>query len=511
MMTRSEKTIHISFLVIICIVVLLPSINDRISIIPAAKINENRGLASKPDTSIHNPTSWVRAYDAYYADNFGLRSNLIKLYNKFEFYVLGVSPMPEKVILGKNGHFFNADNLEGYKGINRFSATELKDLKLDLAGRTSWCEAQGIKYYVAICPSKMSIYPEFLPDGIQRVSDKTCYDQVLSIADGKTVKVIDMRAELLKHKNEGEGLFQYRDDHWNQLGAYYGYKAIFDYVSRDFPELKAKPRSNFEISHESRGGNMTDMISLREELPENFLLLNSKTGYEARDGERRNYEVPNGLTPDDHEIVKINDHGKTLKCLVIRDSYTLLMMHLLPEHFRETVLMHDFWMARVREDLILREQPDIVLNILVETGIRKLLEHKSTLDPKLKLDGSFGIQAANGKFLCADEDMLIRASRDGVGNWETFKKVNVDANHICFVTHQHRFTAVDYGNGGKFSSNREKIGSWEKMEIINHGDGTVSFKGDDGKYLSLNEADQTISASAAQIGRLEKFKLVPKI
>jgi hypothetical protein len=116
------------------------------------------------------------------------------------------------------------------------------------------------------------------------------------------------------------------------------------------------------------------MVNLEKEFPELFVKLSELHEIQAHDGIKRPYPVPSSISAEDHQIIKINEHGKKLKCLIIRDSFTLLLVRYLQEHFKETVFIHDEWKYRMREDLIAAEKPDIVINIIFETGVEKLIQ-----------------------------------------------------------------------------------------------------------------------------------------
>jgi alginate O-acetyltransferase complex protein AlgJ len=372
---RYIKILQLLFWILFSGFILLPAMNSCIHFIKENKGNENRTKSPKPDFDLTNLDSYVKKFDTYYTDNFSLRENYIELHNKFEYFILGVSPVPDEVVVGKNGWFYDKNCTPNYKGTNIFTEQEMAKLKDELAFRTKWAAERGIKYYLAVVPSKMNIYPEYLPSKIIKESDITRYDQIISLNNEPEINVIDIRKNLISHKKEGYDLYQHTDGHWNDLGAYYGYQEIMNRLSKDFPDLQPFPLSDYTIDIEKRsGGSIVSMINLEKEYPEQYVKLTEKNKVYAHDGKKRDYEAPKTIPAWEHQIIKVNDNGKKLKCLVIRDSFTLLMIRYLQEHFKETVFIHDEWKYRMREDLILKEKPDIVINIVFETGLDKLIE-----------------------------------------------------------------------------------------------------------------------------------------
>ncbi|GAB3899718.1 hypothetical protein GCM10028825_50220 [Spirosoma agri] len=73
--------------------------------------------------SLHFPhvRSFAHQFDPYYKENFGWRNALFYLYSRWKFCVLGVSPLPEKVVIGKKGWLFlgNTGNnvLDQHRGL----------------------------------------------------------------------------------------------------------------------------------------------------------------------------------------------------------------------------------------------------------------------------------------------------------------------------------------------------------------------------------------------------------
>lgn len=500
------KIIHLSMLVFFCVAMLLPSLNEHFHLIAEKKGNENRTKAKKPSDSL-GLESYIKSYDTYYSDNFNLRDNLIALHNKLEFSVFDVSPVPDNVIIGKEGWFYNKNCVPNYKGLNLFSREEMIRLKNELEMRTAWAAARNIHYYLAVVPNKMTVYPEYLPNSVIKLSDKTRYDQVISLDHAPDINVIDVRSYLLKHKNDGRYLYQHTDDHWNDLGAYYGYAAILDRLSQDFPELKVALLKDYMISTENREGNMAQMMSLEKEYPEKFVRLAERKPVEGHDGIKRGYPVPDGISDWDYEIVKVNEKGKNLKCLVIRDSYTLLLVRYLQEHFRESVFIHSQWKYEMHEELILKEKPDIVINIMVETGIDKLLEFPFT-PPKDRPSGEHvTLLAPNGKYVCSERDRVLIANRDVAAGWETFTLIRPDPNHCRFLSYEDLYLSLKPGGKDEITSGQPSAGNQETFEIVTLPDGYVAFKAANGKYLALDEKSLLLLAGGTEPGRNEKFRM----
>ncbi len=504
------KILNVIIVVFFLGLLLLPSINANFNLIVLEKGHENRTKATKPEFKDTLIEKYVKEYDDYYTDNFNLRENFIKFLNQFEYSAFGVSAVPKEVLVGKDGWFYERKSEANYKGINIFTEDEMARIKKELAARTKWAANRGIKYYVAVVPNKMDVYPEFLPARVIKVSDKTRYDQIVGLSDDATINIIDIRKNLLLHKKDGKYLFQHTDDHWNELGAFYGYEQIMNRLSKDFPELKPMPLSDFNMNIIERYGNMAGMIDEEKNYPEQFIELTAKGQVYGYEGPKSGYKTSPRISDAEFEYVRLNDNGKKLKLLVIRDSFTLLMIKWFQEHFKKSVFIHDEWRYRMREDIILKEKPDIVINVILETELHRLLEFPFLLDPNQAPEQTVNLQAFNGKYVCIDDKHIAIANRDRPALWETLTIVKHEGNKCSLISHDNFFLSAEIDNIGEILANREQSGTWETFELIELSEGFVAFKAVNGKYLSVNEQSSQLFANGETIGKSEKFKVVPK-
>ena len=374
-MTPFYKTIQVLILILFVGILFSPLLNSQLKIIDEVEGSENRQKASKPNFDIKKLDKYTKDYDNYYTDNFNLRSNLISLTNQLDFSLFNISPAPHTVTVGKEGWFYAAKSAANYKGGNLFSKLELHEFKQELEGRTKWAKENNIDYYVVLIPNKMNVYPEYRPNNILKKSEITRYDQIINLDSFPGINIIDIRKNILAHKTDGPYLYQHTDDHWNQLGAFYGYQEIMKRLTIKHPSLRPFSLNNYNVSVENTFGNMTSIIGVENEYPEHFIKVTSRTPLNAHDGIKKGYQPGARINIDEFEIVKENNNGAKLNCLVIRDSFTWFLIPLLSEHFKKSVYIHDEWKYRMRSDIIEKEKPDIILNIILETEIKKVIEY----------------------------------------------------------------------------------------------------------------------------------------
>ncbi len=354
---------------------LTPMLNSQLGLINEISGNENRAKAAKPVFDLNNLDDFTKDYDTYYTDNFNLRQNFISLINRFDYTFFKISPVPHRVTVGKDGWFYATKSADYYKGANLFSNAQMHQLKVELENRTKWAESMGTAYYLVIVPNKMNIYPEHLPQHIISISDSTRYDQVAALDQQSDINVIDLKKYILPHKEGEYDIYQHTDDHWNDLGAYYGYQAIMNRLSEKFPELKPFPLTDYKIESVTKEGGLAKLVNAEKDYPENYIeLIDLKPTY-GIDGEKKGYLNEQEMRNTEREIVKINNSGPQLKCLIIRDSFTIALMRFFQEQFKRTVFIHDDWTYQMHTDIVESEKPDIVLVIILETELHKLLSN----------------------------------------------------------------------------------------------------------------------------------------
>ncbi|RYY32115.1 MAG: glycoside hydrolase, partial [Sphingobacteriaceae bacterium] len=51
------------------------------------------------------------------------------------------------------------------------------------------------------------------------------------------------------------------------------------------------------------------------------------------------------------------------------------------------------------------------------------------------------------------------------------------------------------------------VGPWEQFDWINNGDGTISLRGNNGRYVSSEGGTQAMTCTRTTIGSTEKFRV----
>lgn len=332
---------------------------------PPTETWENRNLAELPnwEWSIPAIAAFPQRFEAYYNDRFGFRTTLIRWHNWVKLRGLGVSGS-EKVIIGKEGWLFYAHPyiIDEIRTKKSFTRDELQHWEQVLEQRRDWLAKQGIHYLFVIAPNKHTIYPEYLPDSLQRVEKESRLDQLITyLKDNSELAILDLRSPLLNAKKR-DRIYHRTDSHWNKPGVFSAYQEIIKFLAVWFPELTAVPRSAFDTEVIYReGGDLANMLGLKDILQEEVLKFSPRFSPLARQVEP---EIEKANLPRDRQPFASAIADATLpRAVMFHDSFALNLAPLLSEHFQRIIFLNQY---EFDAKIIQQERPDVVIQEMVE-------------------------------------------------------------------------------------------------------------------------------------------------
>ncbi len=326
-----------------------------------------------PKFDLKHLDKFPKQFSDYFDDTLKIKDKLILLNSLFKIQVLNLSSINSKVIIGSNGWLFlKNDPLNYYQNKNPYTLDELDSLRTILKRRAKWANDQGLKFYMVIAPNKHFIYTEHLPSEFHKSPGTDRTDRLIDFMKyDSEVNIIDLRDVLLQHKSPIP-LYYKTDNHWNFLGAYYGYTEIINRVKKDFPTVGSPIKlDSFKIdSSEVRAGMESMMIDMEEWYTDNRIKLIPKFKEKGMDGKKMNYKFDGWFPyPDDYEIDKETGDSTKPSIVVIRDSYTDFLIPLMKEHFKRSVYIFDAWRYKENRNIISKEKPNIVMLIVLDNAI----------------------------------------------------------------------------------------------------------------------------------------------
>ncbi|GAB3687324.1 hypothetical protein GCM10027592_00710 [Spirosoma flavus] len=362
---NKTRTRIIAF-VFACLLI-LPALDQLFGLSNRFTSTENRAISNRPALHFPHVRTFVKQFDQYYKENFGWRNALFYVYSRWKFKILGESPLPEKVVVGKNGWFYlgNSYNrvVDQHRGIYPLSADSARIIADHLTQRQQELARSGIKLYVLIAPDSHSIYPENLPDHLQPSPNPSRLDVLRKAMESTTLPFLDIR-DTLRAAKSGHIVYNQTDTHWNDYGTLVGCAALLDRIRQDFPSMPPVRLADYKIEQQrGGGGDLVTMLTLQQEIKDPVFYY--ITFPEELEG-RQLATVPNERFG--YASTRIAGSG-TNRLLLIGDSFSHSMMHYMPGYFKESFFMRD---DRLEPSVLKAERPDIVVLEVVERNISKL-------------------------------------------------------------------------------------------------------------------------------------------
>ncbi len=356
-------------------IISFPIINGNLNLIADSANTENKKPSSKPEFDLRHLDHYPEQYDQYNNDNFSFRQRAIALYNWLTFFLFNKSPLPDKVIIGRDGWLFMAGTENDcYQCSNPLTKKELASIKKELEYRTQYHEARGRKFYFMVSPIKANIYPEYLPLGSIKFNKLGIGELLLEYLNRESsVETINLFVNLREQKHHGQ-MYYKQDNHWNPKGAMIAAEYILKKMSRDVSTVNTITYSNFDFNCTiGKGGNISQMLSNTYEANDSSFQISPHDGFQSEEAAKANYPVPYGFPYlGEYENVREKKESKKPTILIISDSFGSSLFPFVAEGFGRSVKIFDGWHYYRNDSIIENEKPDIVLLMVLESNLRTL-------------------------------------------------------------------------------------------------------------------------------------------
>jgi hypothetical protein len=312
-------------------------------------------------------------FASYLNDNFGFRAQFITA-NHYLHKNIGASAVPG-VMVGKNGwqYLSNANDITNqYRGVVRYSQEELDRAIDNIEAYRDWLEKQNIKFALVVIPNQQTIYPEFLPDYVNRVNPETQLDQLkLRLRErNSTIKLVDIRSDLISKKSKGI-LYTKSEGHWNELGALVGFSSISKELHEMISSIKIIDVKNYGIN-----------IGKRDFVPVSF----NEAYPEVRNLKGEKFSIKAIPTPNPNETLQLikSESGAGPRALFIGDSFLGMAPQFMAASFGEVLEVHHGH-SGYAVDIVKEYKPDIVVFELVERFLNGAFKESANIPPELPL------------------------------------------------------------------------------------------------------------------------------
>jgi hypothetical protein len=359
------------FIIMLC----LPGLFGLLGYDRMEKFSENRTLASFPRKELQRLAyrEFAHKLDSFVSDHFGFRPALIFAVNKLKL-ALKATPA-SSVILGQQGWLYNSSgawDYDEYLGIVPPNTAALRSWRLILQARAKAVRAAGTYFLMVVPPQKEAVYPEFLPNWLQRVGDQTRIRQFQEAMKSSGVDVLDLTPAMLAAKRKHQTLYYRADTHWNRLGALWGAKAVIDHLHAKDRRIPPFRKGDYTIApymtDTKPDGTQMDLrvrLGMPPQAEQDFMV-------ERKGGWTTTETISHRGHVDIYTYTK-NDPSLPV-LLVYTDSYGFGLHRFLAEYFRRAVFIN-WWpasnniMDRFPLEWIKKERPDFVINLRFERGI----------------------------------------------------------------------------------------------------------------------------------------------
>ncbi|MCQ2432996.1 MAG: hypothetical protein MJ175_10385 [Clostridia bacterium] len=279
------------------------------------------------------------------------------------------------------GHFYG--QMEDYCGTNLLSDKQIDSLTGRIKEKVNYLAKNNCELIYMIVPNPIAIYPETAPYFWEKsTKDTSRTEQFENAARAAGATVLDLTDTLMAHRDDEFKIFHKTDSHWTQYGAYWGYKALLDYIHNDWSDAEALPiDGNFEFYHKYIvGGDMMTHGGIDNNLfHENGTFVKWLTKAVANPdvylelfGEPTNQM--SFVPVQDTETVKnkLNKDKKLPTAMIIRDSFSANCYGYLNNAFSE-VYWQAMWDYDFDKSYIKETKPDYYIVLIAERNIFNVL------------------------------------------------------------------------------------------------------------------------------------------
>jgi alginate O-acetyltransferase complex protein AlgJ len=313
----------------------------------------------------------------------GFRASLVRARSLFAWRDLGVAPTPMSVVRADPWLFLSGERVvDDFRRVDVFSRRALETWRSVLEARAAWLAARGIRYLVVVAPNKETIYADAVPPWYTRAPGPSRLVQLRASLSGTKVDFLDL-TDALAARRADVRLYHLTDTHWDDRGAFIGYRAVAARLVAWFPSVR--PLDDGGVVSEARltpGGDLARMCGLKNDLrepQEQLHLAPGLTPATFADG-----------TPLTFERMDVNNRarletrareGEVPSAVIVRDSFGEALIPTLSRHFQRATWL---WTYDFPAELIDKERPSVVIEELVE---RKLMTLSPANPPELASSG----------------------------------------------------------------------------------------------------------------------------
>ena len=176
---------------------------------------------------------WMNQMENWLNDHIGLRGPLWRIYTRLMHERLGISTVAS-VIRGQNGWlYYTLDhNLDIIKGTYPLDEQMTGNIITGQKTLSDWYASRGIHYALLLTPSKVSVYPAYLPFEFNPNIETPSKILEKRLKESNACNVFNAYDFLLdNHQGDNEALLFYKTDtHWTTVATYKVYHSLIPLI-----------------------------------------------------------------------------------------------------------------------------------------------------------------------------------------------------------------------------------------------------------------------------------------
>lgn len=351
-----KKKISYVWILLFLMMLIVPNVYEVVWGKEDTKNQEYRERAEKPQLSLEALESFADDYEAYYNDNLPGREAIISANSILDVELLG-GTVSDRVVMGYDEWLYLKESVEWYKGTALYTEAQLIEIKNRLMKIDAVMKEKGGEFVLFIAPNKETIYPENLPEAIQRgETNKT--EQLIEYLSDTDIQIVFPKDILSEHK-DWKQLYAKWDTHWNNLGGYMAAYSLVQELDASIPAIEELDiyEKEFEGQDLARQLNLEGYFGTEADY--DFVGYAPYAVNVTRwDNVRNWYDLPS---------------SDMRKLFFVRDSFGTAMQYFVATPFAETCVTHH---NDYTYNMFLEENPDIFVLEFVERNLDELLNEK---------------------------------------------------------------------------------------------------------------------------------------
>ena len=190
------------------------------------------------------------------------------------------------VVAGKEDFLFELrreengyDYLKDYIGRSEFTEEESAAILLELQQREATFKEKGAEYLLVVIPNAQSVYSEYMPSYLGRISDHTRLSKLGEyLEEREYYSFVDLTQALLAAKSDGL-LYNNTENSLNARGVYVAYRAVYGRFSEKVRAVTTPidGRSLSFVEHRTAGKSIARAAGLEDAVQNNTVSLSNET------------------------------------------------------------------------------------------------------------------------------------------------------------------------------------------------------------------------------------------